>query len=212
MPETEPEGLRERPTHGLRIKPLAMRIAAGPRRRHRREERRTRPHELLGSEERLLRGRRSGKGGHDNPRRQKRKTARPNKHDKQRHTRPEPKAQSTTDSEPGPTATSRKSNLRDEAHQRPTTRTTKREKKRHRPLEQPIAERHRRGRRPTRPGNTPNRTRQLTGRRYRKDPTRATHNRRRRPNGQLAKPSGQPPAHLTTLGKIASPNRSSLSK
>ena len=119
MPETEPEGLRQRPTHGLRIKPLAMRIATRPRGRHRREERGTRAHELLGSEERLLRGRGSG-------------------------------------------------------------------------------------RRPTRPGNTPNRPSQLTGRRDGKDPTRATNNRRRRPSGQLAKPSRQPPAHLTTLRQSTS--------
>ena len=37
LPETEPEGLGQRTTHGLRIKPLAMRIAAGPRRTHRRK-------------------------------------------------------------------------------------------------------------------------------------------------------------------------------
>ncbi|MYD59793.1 MAG: hypothetical protein F4W91_02010 [Gemmatimonadetes bacterium] len=77
----------------------------------------------------------------------------------------------------------------------------KREKKRHRPLEQPLAERHRSGRRPTRPGNAPNRPSQLTGRRNRNDPTRATHNRRRRPSGQLAKPGWQH-LGLTHLSKL----------
>lgn len=129
MPETEPEGLRERPTHGLRVKTLAMKIAAGPRRRHRREERRTRTHELLRRKERQLRGSRSGKGGPNSTRRQKLKASSHNSHNEQRHTRPEPETQRTTDSEIGPPAPSRKSRLSNEADHRPNTRGTKREQK-----------------------------------------------------------------------------------